>query len=103
MSVTTKSKPLYKFTIYNQLQNMSKKNYSKALIKIPELLGISKRQFQNYVYAQIGDNADLNSQKLILIAKYLECPIEELFTDIESIVKKVNNAKGEEIDLSFLV
>ena len=93
MSTKTTISPIYKFTIYNRLQNLSKKEYNVAIIKLPELLNVSSRQFQNYLYAKVGSKTNINSDKLIILAKYLKCSMEDLFTDIESITEKVENSK----------
>lgn len=93
MTTKTKINPIYKFTIYSRLQNLSKKNYQLALINLPELLNVSSRQFKNYMYAKIDSRVNLTSEKLIILAKYLKCSMEDLFTDLESITQKVENSK----------
>ena len=98
----TKNKPLYKFTIYNKLQDMTKRNYELALFQLPELLCITERQFKNYMYAKLDGKENLTSDKLILIAKYFNCSMEDMFIDIDSIINKVDAVKrSSEFDYSF--
>lgn len=45
MSNYTKTNPYYKYNIYDRLQNLTKSDYNKALIELPQILSLSKRQF----------------------------------------------------------
>lgn len=79
---------------------MSRTAYKQALIDLPKLLSINNSQFQKYRYAKLDSGVNLKFEKVLILSIYLKCPIEDLYTDLDNLIKKVEDSKNK--DFNFL-
>lgn len=100
MKLKEDNKTDYKFTIHKRLENLTVIEKKEALKRLPELLKIKERMFQNYLYANIDSKINLKIEQSIILATYLKCRVEDLLTDMESLIRKVEDSK--KLDFTFL-
>lgn len=87
MNNKAKNTPIYKYTIYDKLNSLTINEKQKALITLPEKLGISKDQFNKYLYAKVDSNTELTAKSMRIIAQYFSCTMEQLFTPVKELNK----------------
>ncbi len=68
-----------KYTIQNKLNRLSYNEYKIAKDKLPIALKINKRTFDRWLYILQEDVAEIPADKLAVIAKFLDCKIEDMF------------------------
>lgn len=103
----TKMSQNYKYTVKVMLESLPHKEYKVARRKLPEFLGVNERTFARWINAKEGEKLEIPSDKLAVIAKYLNCPLEDMFNykipkfkveklavDNEDVIKSLNFYKG---------
>lgn len=84
-----------KFSIEEKLDKLPHVERNEALKKLPAVLDVSRMTFYKYRYIKKNDNQDIPGMKLIMLAKYFNCNVEELINvDVD-----VDHFKG--VDTSF--
>ena len=68
-----------KYTILSKIQLLPHSEYKIAKNRLPLVLHVSKRTFERWCYLQISEESQAPADKLAIIAKFLQCPIEDLF------------------------
>lgn len=91
MSNKAKNKPIYKYSIHERLQKLTISEKQKALLDLPEQLNISVDQFYKYVYAKIDSNTKLSAESMLIIARYFNCTMEQMFSLSPTKTNKADN------------
>lgn len=79
-----------KFSIEEKLDSLPHIERNEAMNKLPAVLDVSRMTFYKYRYIKKNDNQDIPGTKLVLLAKYFNCNVEELINvDVD-----VNHYKG---------
>ena len=75
----TKNSRKRKYNILSKLEQLPYKDYSIAKNRLPFVLKVSKRTFERWTYLFVDDKLEAPADKLAIVAKYFNCPLEELF------------------------
>ena len=95
----------YKYNILAKLDDLSVKNKRIAKKLLPRLLNISPRTFQIYLYIKLEDNNNISPDKLLIMAKYFGCSIEELMNEdvpevnYDRIIEEIENEGKKKFNL----
>lgn len=68
-----------KYTILNKIQLLPHEEYKIAKNRLPLVMRVSKRTFERWCYLKVCETPEIPADKLAIIAKFLQCPIEDLF------------------------
>lgn len=77
-TMTQMSKNL-KYQIQEHLEELPYGHYKIVKKKLPSILGINKRTFHRWLIAKENESLEIPSDKLAIIAKFLNKPIEKMF------------------------
>lgn len=100
-----KAQQIYKYNILSKLESLSVKKYKQAKELMPLALEISKRTFEAYLYAKIGDKQSITPDKLQVIASYFNCKVDDLLNEdvksinYEKLLQEAKKAKKDEFGL----
>jgi hypothetical protein len=75
----TKKSQKYKYKIHDHLAELPYNQFKKVKKVLPEALGVNRRTFYRWLNVKEGDKTEIPSDKLALIAKLLNKPIEKMF------------------------
>ena len=93
---------IYKFQIHNKLIELSKEKYDRAIVELPDLLNVKDRQFKNYRYAKLESTANIPIDKMVVLAAYFKCSVEDLITDIAFMREQVEGLKTSKDEFDYL-
>jgi hypothetical protein len=68
----------YKYRIKEKIERLSYPDYLLAKRILPKKLGINARTFEKYMYTKISDTYEMPAGHLALLARFLNCTMEEL-------------------------
>jgi DNA-binding Xre family transcriptional regulator len=67
-----------KYNILKMLHKMSVDRYRHVQKQMPELLGVCKSTWENWLYYSIDDTAQIPYDKLVQISQLLNCTVKDL-------------------------
>ena len=91
-----------KYKIDLKLKGLTKSDYDLAITQLPEILGVKLRQFKNYQHATLESNVNIPIDKMVVLAAFFKCSVEDLITDISLMRKKVEEKQHSTTEYSFL-
>lgn len=74
----TMNEPVFKYRIDELLNNLTVKDYRKALLIVPQLLSISQKTFNNYRKIKLEDKQDIPHEKVVILEKLFSIKPGEL-------------------------
>lgn len=75
---TTNLRKKRKYAIYDRLMHMNVQEYKVVLNKLPLILNVSRRTFERYIYATMDETTQISADRLAIVAKFLNCSMEDL-------------------------
>lgn len=92
-----------KYKIKEKLKSLPFDEFKIAQEKLPVVLKVSTRTFKRWQNAKVGDKLEIPSDKLWIIAKCLNTPIEKMFnyTPPTYSVKNLKSVKAEDFSDEF--
>lgn len=71
---------MLKYTLNDKLNNIPHGEYSSRLKELLTILDVPKSTFHDWRRIQIHERRSIPAEKLIMIAKFFGCPIEEMIS-----------------------
>lgn len=94
------NEPVFKYRIDELLNQLTVKDYRKAILIVPQLLSISQKTFNNYRKIKLEDKQDIPHEKVVILEKLFAISPGEL-QNFTFIVEPIFNF-DEEKDLEPL-
>jgi len=69
----------YKYTIWGKLQNFTNAEKINLKVYLPELIGVTWRTIENWMYIRKDNNKFVPADKLYLLSTFFECEVSEMW------------------------